>query len=753
MFTISKDFNFFSVLSEESIATALKKMTHNECGVIFSIDETGEIEGVLTDGDVRRWMVKHDNFSLDKEVKEISKKNFRFAYIHDSDENISIKFAPEKNIKVIPLLNNQNRLVAVAKLRSNNLKINNFVISKDSPAFIIAEIGNNHNGDMDIAKKLIDISVDAGVNCVKFQMRTMDSLYIGGGDSNNPSEDLGSQYVLDLLSKHQLSDENLFRLFDYCYEQKVVPLCTPWDSKSFYKLESYGIEAFKIASADVTNHDLIKTVMSAKKPLICSTGMSLESEIIELVGVLKEGYADYALLHCNSTYPAPFKDINLSYLNKLEEIGKCIVGYSGHERGVSVAIAAVAMGAKIVEKHITLDRDMEGNDHKASLMPYELKEMVLSIRNIEDAIGCATKSITQGEVINRETLGKSVVAKREILKGEVLLEDMLDIKSPGKGLSPNKKKFIIGKVSKRDMKQGDFFYDTDLRGVENKPKNYSFKHKWGIPVRYHDFKDMLKISNPDLLEFHLSYKDLEINFEKYFESFSAKKYNLIIHAPELFSGDHILDLCSLDEDYRKHSILELQRVIDTTRKLQTYFNQDNTPIVTNVGGYSREGFVSQAKKSILYNKLSESISELDSDGVLIIPQTMPPFPWHFGGQSHHNLFVDPLEIANFCEHNKMQICLDISHSQLACNHLGLEMSYFMEQIGQYVRHMHIADASGIDGEGLQIGDGSIDFRNLLTMVEDNTSEDVTFIPEIWQGHKNRGEGFWTALNKLEKIGF
>ncbi|MEI2420999.1 N-acetylneuraminate synthase family protein, partial [Arthrospira platensis SPKY2] len=187
--------------------------------------------------------------------------------------------------------------------------------------------------------------------------------------ANDAKEDLGAQYTLDLLSRFQLTPEEMLQAFDYCRESGILPLCTPWDIKTVKLLENYRMPAYKVASADLTNHDLLKALVDTGKPLICSTGMSTESEIKESVALLQKMGAMYVLLHCNSTYPAPFKDINLNYLDKLAKIGNCPVGYSGHERGYHVAIAAVAKGAKVIEKHFTLDKTMEGNDHKVSLLP------------------------------------------------------------------------------------------------------------------------------------------------------------------------------------------------------------------------------------------------------------------------------------------------------------------------------------------------------------------------------------------------
>ena len=743
---IDRNLSKYIVFSEDSILNALKKISDNKSRIIFSVTESGVLEGVLTDGDLRRWLVEQNTIDLNQAVSHISNKRFKYASFEEDPEKINSYFSEQ--IEFIPLLDDNDRLVAIAGKRPNEIKIGDFIINNESPTFIIAEIGNNHNGSLDLAKKLIDQAIAAGANCAKFQLRSLKSLYHNAGNADDASEDLGSQYTLDLLSRFQLSDEEMLQAFDYCKQKGILPLCTPWDLDSLDILENYGMVGYKVASADLTNHELLKALAKTGKPLICSTGMSTEAEISESVKLLQKLGAMYVLLHCNSTYPAPFKDVNLNYINRLKELGDCPVGYSGHERGINIAIAAVSKGAKVIEKHFTLDKSMEGNDHKVSLLPEEFKSMVEGVRQVEEALGTASeRQLSQGELMNRETLAKSLIINCDLQPGEVITEAMIEVKSPGKGLQPNRRKELIGKKAKRPLKIGDFFFASDLEEAQITAKNYKFNRPWGLPVRYHDFTKLLIKSNPDLLEFHLSYKDLEQDIKQYFDN--TYDLDFVVHSPELFAGDHVLDLCSLDEDYRNHSIQELQRVIDITRQLKPYFKKASRPlIVTNIGGFTLDEPLPINQRQKYYELLLDSLSKLDQEGVEIIPQTMPPFPWHFGGQIYHNLFVAPQDIAEFCSQHNYRICLDISHSKLACNHHNFSFKEFVEKVGFYTAHLHIADAEGLDGEGLQIENGDIDFPSLAEDLK-KTAPNASFIPEIWQGHKNEGEGFWLALERLE----
>jgi N-acetylneuraminate synthase len=745
---IERNFSKYVVFSEDTLLSALKKISDNKRRLIFVVSESGLLEGALTDGDLRRWLISTPDINLHEPVYQIMNRNIRQALVDDPFEKIS-ELINYKHI-AIPLVDANKRLVAVAFGSQTEIEISGRIISEEETTFIIAEIGNNHNGSLDRAKTLIDEAVNAGADCVKFQMRSMEQLYRNYGNTEDDSADLGSQYTLELLSKFQLSDEQLFEAFDYCKENGVIPLCTPWDKDSLEKLETYGIQAYKLSSADFTNYELMSEIAKTRKPIICSTGMSSEREIIEGISKLKSLGSPFVLLHCNSTYPAPFKDINLKYLLNLQKYGECLVGYSGHERDINIAIAAVSLGAKVIEKHFTLDRNMEGNDHKVSLLPAEFAKMVIGIRQVEEALGTvAERKITQGEMMNRETLAKSLVASRDIHANTTITEDMIVIRSPGQGLQPSRINELIGRTLSENKKTGDFFFSSDLGNSRTKAKNYKFKHKWGIPVRYHDMMSMKPMSNMDILEIHLSYKDVELNFKDYIKK--PLDLGLVIHCPELFEGDHTLDLCSLDEVYRKKSITELQRVINLTRELSEYFNNtEPTCIVTNVGGFSNDRHIDEATSVKLYNVLERSFAELDMNGVEIIPQTMPPFPWHFGGQQFHNLFVDPESIVKFCKKNSMRICLDTSHSKLACNHESWSFTDFVKKVAPYTAHMHIADATGVDGEGIQIADGEVDWSAFATLAV-NLMSKTTFIPEIWQGHKNDGEGAWIALERLERI--
>ena len=627
------------------------------------------------------------------------------------------------------------------------MKIKNFDIGKGR-CFVIAEIGNNHNGDFSRAIKMIDLVIEIGADCVKFQMRQLDQVY-REKSLNKSGEDLGTEYIIDLLNRFEFSVDEHRKISEYCQGKGILYMCTPWDEKSIEALESFGVKAYKVASADLTNLPLLDNLSKTGKPLIISTGMSREDEVIEVKSFLEKREVEFAFLHCNSTYPAPFQDINLNWIKSLKKIHP-LVGYSGHERGTAVSLAALSLGACIIERHFTLDRNMEGPDHAASLEYDEFKTLIKGIREVEMAIGSGKKrKLSQGEMINRENLGKSLVSSKNLVSGTIIKPEHVKVLSPGQGISPLKYDQLIGKELKREMNFEDFFYESDIEDNLITSKEYKFNRPWGIPVRFHDFQQYSDMAKPDFFEFHLSYSDMELNPKNYLDS--TYECGFVVHAPELFKESHLMDLATPNSEYRKYSMEQTQRVIDITRNLKAYFPKEKKPmIVANIGGFSMDKPIPKSETKEYYKQFFESLSNLDIEGVEIIPQTMAPFPWHFGGQRYQNIFVEIEEIEKYCKEFGIRMCFDISHSMLTCNHLKKDFYAFCEKIAPYTAYLHLGDASGVNGEGLQIGEGEINFEKFGKILNQKF-KNIPFIPEIWQGHKNKGQGFWIALEKLKGL--
>ncbi len=753
---IERDLTPYVVYSGDPVLRALEKITANKARVIFLVDAHGHLDGVLSDGDFRRWVSSAASLTVDVPALEAANTSPRSLPVGSSPAEITHAFG--SGIDHVALVDERGHLVAIAINRADELRIGRHVVASDAPALMVSEIGINHQGEVSLAKQLVDLSVEAGADVVKFQLRDMDSLY-RQGSSGSGGEDLGPQYTLDLLAKYDLGADGLFEVFDHCRDVGIDVMCTAWDPVSVDRLVDYGIPSLKVASADMTNHALLRHMAASGTPMVISTGMSTEGEIRETVDLVRSTGVAHAFLHCQSTYPAPFKDVNLAYLTRLAELTRAPVGYSGHERGFHVVLAAVALGARIIEKHFTVDRDLEGNDHKVSLLPGEYREMVQRVREVEEALGTsAPRAVSTGEMMNRVNLAKSLVAARRIEAGEVLTEADIDIKSPGRGLQPNAFDRLVGRTTSRALDPGDFFYATDLGDAAPRGRAYSFRRPWGLAVRYHDIDAMTKDTTPDFLEFHFSYKDLDLPVAEVFAKYpGGLPMGFTTHSPDLFAGDFLLNLASEDDEHWERSIRELQRVVDTTREMQQHFTRgadaradaEGPVVVASLGGFTSDAFVRPEQRAAMYERVAAGLARVDDTGVRLCAQTLPPYPWYMGGQLYCNLFVDPRDTAEFAERHGRRLCFDVSHSKLSANYLGMSFAEATDLLAPHTEHLHLVDATGVDGEGVQVGDGEIDWAVLAQQL-DAMSPGVSFIPEIWQGHVNDGEGFWIALERLEQ---
>lgn len=325
--------------------------------------------------------------------------------------------------------------------------------------FIIAEAGVNHNGNFDLAKKLVDAAVEAKADAVKFQTFISEKCISKNAAKASYQKDTtnNDESQLEMVKKLELSFKEFSELKKYCDNKNIMFLSTPFDLDSIEFLNNMGIAIFKIPSGEITNYPYLKKVGALKKKVILSTGMSNLEEIVDAVKVLKDnGTEDISILHCNTEYPTPMEDVNLNAMNTIKNELNVEVGYSDHTLGIEVPIAAAAMGAAIIEKHFTLDKNMEGPDHKASLELDELKRMVESIRNIEKAMGDGKKAVSKSEEKNLNIARKSIVASCPIKMGEKLTEKNLTCKRPGNGISPMRWNEIIGQIAKHD------FYEDEL---------------------------------------------------------------------------------------------------------------------------------------------------------------------------------------------------------------------------------------------------------------------------------------------------
>ncbi len=325
---------------------------------------------------------------------------------------------------------------------------------------IIAEAGVNHNGSIDIAKQLVDKAADAGADIIKFQTFKSEKLVSKSAHQADYQKKnigkLSDDSQLNMLKKLELSEQDHIELMHYCQKKGIKFFSTAFDMDSIDFLHSLNLGLWKIPSGEITNYPYLKKIAQYHEPVILSTGMceiediSAAMDVLLKYGVKRE---QITILHCNTEYPTPFEDVNIRAMQEMRDKFHVSIGYSDHTKGIEVPIAAVALGASVIEKHFTINRNMEGPDHKASLEPDELKAMVSAIRHIELAMGNGHKKVSESERKNISIARKSIVAACCIKKGEILTEDNLTVKRPGSGISPMRWEEVIGTKAVKDYKE------------------------------------------------------------------------------------------------------------------------------------------------------------------------------------------------------------------------------------------------------------------------------------------------------------
>ena len=323
--------------------------------------------------------------------------------------------------------------------------------------YIIAEAGVNHNGSFELACRLVDAAKAAGADCIKFQTFKSEKLVSHTAQkADYQKETTGDGSQVGMLKKLELSYDEFLALKNYCDRAGICFLSTPFDFESIDFLNSIDMPFWKIPSGEVTNYPYLAALAKTGKPVVMSTGMCEMTEIRAAIDVLREnGTKEITLLHCNTEYPTPFEDVNLRAMQTMRNVFNLEVGYSDHTKGIEVPIAATALGAAVIEKHFTLDRNMEGPDHKASLEPEELSRMITCIRNIEKSLGNGDKIPSPSEKKNITVARKSIVAACNIKAGEILTEENVTVKRPGTGISPMKWNEVLGTKAARDFAEDE----------------------------------------------------------------------------------------------------------------------------------------------------------------------------------------------------------------------------------------------------------------------------------------------------------
>lgn len=718
------------------------------------INNDKSLYGVISTGDITRFLEGKRSLPLDMiSAEDLANQNPIIGHVLDPYETIENYFT-NKLVRSIPIINNKREVCKIVTNEKPFLTIGKNKVGSEFAPFILAEIGVNHNGDINEAFFLIKEAAKQKCNGVKFQYRSK-NLY-NQNDIN--SYDLGTQYIISEIQRTHLSLNKLLDCFNLAKELELEFVLTPFDEIALNEILDSKIipSAIKIASCDLSNEPLIYECCKTGYPIILSTGMSFEREIAKTSNFMKRQMVGHAFLHCNSTYPAPAEDINLNYIRRLKEITKTVVGYSSHDGNIIIPAASILQGADIIEFHITRSKEEKGTDHRASIEVSELGKFIDNCNLLYLAKGNDNpRKPSQGEISNRYTLGKSYALKNDYKANQIIEEKDLILVSPGHGFSIDRKFELIGKKLRNSKKKRSLLIQSDIESEVNFNKNElktvikSLKelgYLTGIPVRYHDAKKLYQIFETEMLEFHMSHRDLTLDPHEYLDC-DLQEVFLIVHAVEQFEDGFIFDLCSSDEKIIQRSLNEVDKLIRHIESMRNLFKQvDKIPIVLNPGGFTENAFLNETESIKKIEKCAKNLKILINkyDRYEFLPQTMPPYPWHQGGRSFHNLLTNKKLVKVFLDNIDVNLCFDVSHSFLSCQLFGEYLEDHARLFSDKYKHIHLSDAQGTNAEGLEIGEGCIDFSKIHFELK-RQRKDYYLIPEIWQGHLNNGEKFARSI--------
>ena len=606
-------------------------------------------------------------------------------------------------------------------------------MAKNRP-FIIAEIGCNHNGDLEEAKSLVRQAASANCWGVKFQFRNVSTFY-------QSSNEIGDEILSAEIARTDLAIKDLVSLADLARSLGMK------SGMSFFRVEDYRVfgsacnsfDFFKVPSAECTNYELIKSLLETKKQVMVSTGGHSVTKIEDTLTKFID--KNLIIFHCVPNYPTKLGAQNLLFINKLKELGFKEVGYSSHDEDIEVCLMAMAIGAKWIERHLTNDVNGKGLDDSSSSEIEDFKLLDKYARNMSDIMGDKNRLPNQGEILNMQNLGTGMYAKKH---GTNLLSHSLsdfEIKAPRVGMSVGeylqeyKDKPLFVNLNKGEALSKRHFtkvtsYNKDELSV------FAKQNLVGIPVRLHDIDKYRELINTGVYEFHLSYT--EVFSEGLLDSVSKvnKDDHISIHLPDYLEGNRIVDPISTDPQTRSDSRELIKRTQEFARHISDKINK-HIPII---GSFSQR---CGRKREEVLEDLFNYLGTTSANEYKIYPQWLPVYAWYFGGSVKLDLFNHQEDI-DYVNKHQLDVTLDLCHLSLSAEYSKESWLDWYNQLKGRIGHFHLADAEGVDGEGLDIGSGNIgDFSIFLD------SEKIKVI-EVWQGHFHDGVGFLKALDTLNK---
>jgi sialic acid synthase SpsE/sugar phosphate isomerase/epimerase len=599
---------------------------------------------------------------------------------------------------------------------------------------IIAEIGINHNGDISQALALIDAAAEAGVWGIKFQYRNLDNAYAG------EAKEIGDDMLLREIQRNYLSPTTIIELVNNAHDLGIHAGISFFDEADINDfLDSIDtFDFFKAPSVELCNTELINRMLSFGKPVFVSLGCHNENEIEQAFSNFKGD--NWIAMHCVSNYPVSLVNAKLGYLRYMAKKWDRPFGYSSHDANWEVNLIAMSMGATVIERHITFDKLADGLDHSTSSTPDELRRMVMFSESMPLLLaGNGARVPNQGEMLNFQNLGRSYYAQQNISVGDQVLSEKLVFRSPRVGLGKTEMNQFLGKKAVQNLSAGEVinrsvFVPGEI--LKEEAIDFATKHKVAIPVRTHDFFRMVNKFPIGAFEFHLSYGEVLSNLDA--DQFGAD--NLYsIHLPDYINPTQLMDPFSLDKQQASESFNILQRTVDFADALQQRTGK-NVPVV---GSFS----VVHQDISQFYEQHAAMLANFREKGVSILPQWLPPIAWYFGGSVKLEAVNQQRDVEYISRH-KLPICMDVCHLCMGDSVFNFDAVNMIDSLLPSIQHVHIADAQGIDGEGLHFGEGDSINMEAIARVMDI---EVMKVIEVWQGHLDDGAGFVKALNKLPEL--
>ena len=611
---------------------------------------------------------------------------------------------------------------------------------------IICELGINHFGSLQICKKLIDNAKTANAWGVKFQYRNLKSYF----KFTKKNGEIGKEIIDIELKKNYLTPNNIITLSKYAKKIGLVSGISFFTENDINDFKKYKFDFYKVPSVSAFDFDLIKKLNKFKKKIFISLGSRSHSEIFKNKDQLIKNTIKNktAFFHCVSNYPLNPINSNLNYILKLKNLFKGFdVGYSSHESDIYNCIISLSKDIGYIERHITIDKSSKGLDHSSSSDFNELKKLCFYADNYNEISNSKNnKYLNQGEKINLQNLGKSAYANKDIDINKKITLKNISFLSPKVSLEKNEILKFLKIKNKKFLKKGDeitlenFFTSKEFK---SQSKKFCNKKNISLPIRPSDYKLMDNIFNINNYEFHLSFNDvLKFNFKKIDKSFLKNK-KFTVHGPDYCDTNNILDIYSENKTIKKKSYKIFNKCIEICKALQISSNNQ----VFLIQSFSSDDQKLDLKKR--YKDIKMTIIKCyKSNKIEVLPQWLPPIAWYFGGSAIMKLFCNPNDL-KMINKLKIKICLDLSHFILSCNYQKVNLNNYINKYKGLFKHYHIADASGVDGEGLEIGSGDLlKYKKILVNITNNNKIKVL---ESWQGHLNRGLIFKKEISKLEKI--